>query len=491
MGQTPTFSDRFARPAAPGTSGIAVPGGRPDRFKEKADRAGGKKPPAKMETPRADGPKFDAFAAPKKPVNRQDPFARRTPTPQPRVAGFVPAVAAQPKAEAKPKPAPAPRPAPRPAPVPEPEIKRAPLHVVAAQPVVAKVEAKPADVKIEEAKREEARRTRAGKSSSLVLVTGAAAELAEVDAPPRPAPATGDAPPAPAAPAPAPAATLPPLEMPAPKPRSGGGGGGGKGGDGGGGKKAAAAAAPVGERSFTQDDLVGIVFGLAVIAMLLLWLMRGQQENVAGDDALVGPQFAAAEPSAALTPPPAPLVDPFGDAPFDLKPTGPIPDPAAEDPQAGVLQSSPAPAAPVEAAPVAPAVAAPLPIADRTMHAWFCTAGSRLTKAAKGALDKELSEFKSAFAGKDLVVRGYADTRGTTVSNTALGGSRADVVADYLRTNGLTVVDASGVGELDGLDDNQNCANQRRVDVFVKGGPGETPSRTCAPEPEVEELVCG
>ena len=29
------------------------------------------------------------------------------------------------------------------------------------------------------------------------------------------------------------------------------------------------------------------------------------------------------------------------------------------------------------------------------------------------------------------------------------------------------------------------------VDVFVKGGPGETPSRTCAPEPEVEELVCG
>ena len=125
------------------------------------------------------------------------------------------------------------------------------------------------------------------------------------------------------------------------------------------------------------------------------------------------------------------------------------------------------------------------------MHAWFCTAGSGLTKAAKGALDKELSEFKSAFAGRELVVRGYADTRGTSVFNSALGGERANVVADFLRTNGLTVVDARGIGELDGLDDNQNCANQRRVDVYVKGGPGETPSRTCAPEPEVEELVCG
>ena len=481
MGQTPSFSDRFARPAAPGTTGIAVPGGRPDRFKEKAERAGAKKTTAKLDQTRDDGPRLDAFAAPKRSgVNRQDPFARRTP--QPRVAGFVPAVAEQPKAELKAKPAPALKPA--------PEVKRTPLHVVATQPLVAKVEAKPAEVKIEEAKREEARRTRAGKSSSLVLMTGAAAELAEVDAPPRPA-KTGDVPPPAAPAAPAAATTLPPLDMPAPKPRSGGGGGGGgKGGDGGG-KKTEAAAARVGERSFTQDDLVGIVFGLAVIAMLLLWLVRGQEETVADDDTLVGPQFAATEPSAALTPPPAPLVDPFGDAPFDLKPTGPIPDPAVEDPQAGVLQSSPAPAAPVEAAPVAPAVAAPVAIADRTMHAWFCTAGSGLTKASKGALEKELSEFRQAFAGKELVVRGYADTRGTSVFNSALGGERANVVADFLRTNGLTVVDARGIGELDGLDDNQNCANQRRVDVFVKGGPGETPSRTCAPAPEVEELVCG
>ena len=465
MGQTPTSSDRFARPAAPGAKGIAVPGGRPDKFKEKAQRAGVKKSgAAKLEQPKIDGPKIDAFATPKRSASyRQDPFARHKP--QPRVAGFVPAVAPPPK--------------------PAPEVKRTPLHVVAARPVVAQVAAKPADLKLEDVKREEVRRTRMGKSSSLVLVTGAAAELAEVDAPPRPAPATGDVPPAaPAAPAPAAAATLPPLDMPAPKPRSGGGGGGGDGGGG-------TTAAPVRGRSFTQDDLVGIVFGLAVIAFLLLWLMRGQQQTVADDDGLVGTQFAATEPVAALSPPPAPLVDPFGDVAVDLKPTGPIPDPVADDPQAGVVQSAPAPAAPVAVAPAAPAVAAPVAVADRTMHAWFCTAGSGLTKAAKGALDKELSEFRSAFAGRELVVRGYADTRGTSVFNSALGGERANVVADFLRTNGLTVVDARGIGELDGLDDNQNCANQRRVDVFVKGGPGETPSRTCAPEPEVEELVCG
>ncbi|RYG33152.1 MAG: hypothetical protein EON93_10070 [Burkholderiales bacterium] len=130
-------------------------------------------------------------------------------------------------------------------------------------------------------------------------------------------------------------------------------------------------------------------------------------------------------------------------------------------------------------------------MADRTMNAWFCTSSSGMTKASQARLEKEMETFKAAFAGKELVVRGYADTRGSSAFNAALGGERANVVADFLRTNGLNVVDASGIGELDGLDDNQNCSNQRRVDVYVKGGPGETPSRMCAPEPSVKELVCG
>ena len=130
-------------------------------------------------------------------------------------------------------------------------------------------------------------------------------------------------------------------------------------------------------------------------------------------------------------------------------------------------------------------------IADRTMRAWFCTAGSGLTPGTKAAIEREMVDFKAAFAGKELVVRGYADTRGSSVYNAALSGERANVVADFLRANGLTVTEARGLGELEGLADNQNCANQRRVDVFVKGGPGETPSRACAPEPKDEELICG
>lgn len=465
MGQTPSSSDPFARRVAPEASGIAVPGGRPDRFKLKAERAVAKKAaPAKIELPKADKPK-DAFAV-QKTAPRPDPFARQQP--QAGVGGF-----ASPAAVTPPPPKVA-------------EPARTGLHVVASQQAFASLPSEPVEVKYQDLKREEVRRARIGKSSSLVLVAGSAVAAAEVEAPP--APATVDKPPPP----PASATTAPPLVIPSPKPKPGGGGGGGSGG---GGK----AAAPMRERSFTQDDLVGVVFGVAVLALLLLWLMRpkeGAQEN-----GLFGAQFAANEPvttAAAPAPPPAPLVDPFGDAPVNLKPTGPIPEPSIEEPSVAVAPPpAPATPAPVTAAPTpassTPARAAvpPVAIADRRMNAWFCTKSSGMTTASQAALEKEMATFKAAFAGKELVVLGYADTRGTSVYNSALAGERANVVADFLRTNGLTVVDARGIGELDGLDDNQNCANQRRVDVFIKGGPGETPSRACAPEPDVQELACG
>jgi outer membrane protein OmpA-like peptidoglycan-associated protein len=239
--------------------------------------------------------------------------------------------------------------------------------------------------------------------------------------------------------------------------------------------------------------------------------MMRPKEGASDSNGLFGAQLATNEPVATTqaAPAPAPLVDPFGDAPVNLKPTGPIVE-ALPEPNVSVAQVDPAPAAPVVAAPpvtppaavtATPVPAAPAPakasavppvaIADRTMNAWFCTSSSGMTKASQAKLEKEMETFKAAFVGKELIVRGYADTRGSTAFNTALGGERANVVADFLRTNGLNVVDARGIGELDGLDDNQNCSNQRRVDVFVKGGPGETPSRMCAPEPSVKELVCG
>jgi outer membrane protein OmpA-like peptidoglycan-associated protein len=427
MGQTPTFNDRFAPRGAATKDGP----GR-DRFAAQAGRAG----------------VVDHFGNVKSAI-RGDAFA-----------GGGRAVKAASVDRFGTKPVRAESPAPFEAVVAAPPPpKRAALHVVASQPEVAANE--PIEVKFQDLKREEAWRRKAARTSSLVLVSGAATAADVIDAP------------LPAPPAPAPKAEAPPppplLAEKTPPPRAGGGGGGG----------GAGSDEPPRERGFNQDDFVGVMLGAAVVALLLLWLLRGGQQE---DNQIVGVQSAMNEPialpAAAPTPAPLPPPDPFGDRAVDLTPKGPIPE-AAPDTSKAVAEAAPAPAV------------APAPVGDRAMHAWFCTAGSKLTVASRKALEGELEQFAAAFAGKELIVRGYADTRGTSVYNSALGSQRATVVADFLRTKGLNVVDAAGVGELDGLDDNQNCSNQRRVDVFMKGGPGEAPSRACAPEPEVEDLVCG
>lgn len=249
-------------------------------------------------------------------------------------------------------------------------------------------------------------------------------------------------------------------------------------------------------RGFNQDDIFGVVFGIAVLAFLLLWFMRGRGEETPAGDLLATPQSLTGQQlAAAPAPAPAPKVDPFGDAPVNLKPTGPIPEATPGDTQvasAGPPAATPAPAAPLAASPpvVAANPEAAIPLAERKMHAWFCTASSRMTKSSRTELKGQMAKFEDVFAGKELVVRGYADTRGSIELNADLGSRRAQTVADYLTSKGLVVVDVQGVGELNGLDDNQNCANQRRVDVWVKGGPAETPSRLCAPEPDAEALVC-
>jgi len=377
--------------------------------------------------------------------------------------------------------APPPRPAPDPffdlppeqaVPPPEPvapSTRRAPLHVV---PTSAPVEAI--------AKPQQVKGGAAARATSLVLVSGAGAVTAEAaeapaaEKPPEAAPAeTPSAPPPAAEPAPAVAEA----------PKTGGGGGSGDGP-----RRPEARRRAVAHRGFNQDDFFGVLFGIAVIAFLLMWFMRGKGDESPEDGTLVAAQSAPVQRIAVAptppVPPPLPPADPFGQGPVDLRPQGPVPEAAPAPPPA--VDSTPPPAA------AAPAISeSALPLAERKMHAWFCTASSRLTKASRTELTGELDKFAEIFAGKELVVRGYADTRGSLDYNSALGGNRANVVADFLRTKGLTVVDVQGVGELDGLDDNQNCANQRRVDVWVKGGPAETPSRACAPEPDVESLVCG
>jgi outer membrane protein OmpA-like peptidoglycan-associated protein len=251
---------------------------------------------------------------------------------------------------------------------------------------------------------------------------------------------------------------------------------------------AAGAQAATRKRGFNQDDMFGVMFGLAVIAFFLLWLFRGKGAVPPSEDELLTAQSA---PSTASAPAPLALVDPFGNAPVDLRPSGPI----VETPPS---QQPVVPPAVAATPPPAPAVTAPpvtadtgISLADTRMHVWFCTASSRITKASRTQLTGELARFEDVFAGQQLVVRGYADTRGSTELNADLGQRRAQTVATYLTKKGLSVVDVQGVGELEGLDDNQNCPNQRRVDIWVKGGPAESPSRACVPEEEASALVCG
>jgi outer membrane protein OmpA-like peptidoglycan-associated protein len=317
--------------------------------------------------------------------------------------------------------------------------KRASLHVVASQAEEAPVV---------QVAREEVRRVRpAAKPSSLVLVSSSNVVAA----------------------AEAPAETGPPEELEIPKlgqgdekskQRSGGGGGDGAGGAGGSGAGGGATAAPR-DRIFNQDDLVSVLLVGVMLILLLLYLIRPGAQTAAAGDRMLNTQFAAAEPEA----PPAPKPDPFGNRPVDLTPKSPLPPPAAEP--------------------------SPPELVEITMHAWFCTAKSELTPATIMALDRQIADWGPKLTSGELVVLGYADTRGASEYNLSLGSLRAGAVADYLRSKGVKVAAASGVGELPDLTDNENCSNQRRVDVRLSGMPEEAPDRSCAPPRDFAELMCG
>jgi outer membrane protein OmpA-like peptidoglycan-associated protein len=351
-----------------------------------------------------------------------------------------------------------PAPAPREAPPAPPRrtwtlANGAALQVVASQPETA-------EVKI--AERDEKRiERRAAKSSSFVLVSSSTVVEA-------PAPAAVDGGQGELA--------IPKLARPKPnaKPkRSGGGGGGGSGGGDGGG-----AAAPR-DRLFNQDDLAGVLVVLAVLLLIGLYLVnlfRGNGATAVADEEIVGVQSASAAP----VEPAGPLPDPYGNQAIDLTPESPLP------PEPAAVAAAPPPASEPAAAPAAAAAPSSL---DVRVHAYFCTDRSELTPASAEALDKEIAAWGDRIAGKNLVVAGYADTRGEAVYNTWLGGERAKAVVNYLTAKGFRAT-ALAVGELPDLADNENCANQRRVDVRLADAPEETPSRSCAPPPELAALAC-
>jgi outer membrane protein OmpA-like peptidoglycan-associated protein len=284
----------------------------------------------------------------------------------------------------------------------------------------------------------------------------------------------------------------------------GGGTGGGAGGGGSGGPTGGTTGGAIGgvetRKRFTQDDAAGGVIVLLVL-ILVGWMGFNLLGKAPDDTKRLAPQSAAIPPAPQ---PPAVKPDPFPPGPIDLKPRSPMPEAQPESrpaPEAETRQALAAPPATVEpvvtaqAAPSQPTPAVqPAPVSctpGRLIHAYFCTARSDLTPAARTALDAEIASWRACAAGQELVVKGYADTRGSQAFNLALGENRARQMADLLRAQGLNVSAVVGVGKLDGMEDGQNCLNQRRVDIGLKSeSDAATPSRACAPPKSLPPLGC-
>ncbi len=273
--------------------------------------------------------------------------------------------------------------------------------------------------------------------------------------------------------------------------RSGGGGGGNGGGSGGGGTGSGGGGAKVDP---VQDDIVA---GVLVAAMAVLFGWAGYNALMGGDtsgddgDATFAPQSDGSQ-AARIEDLGAP--NPFPPGPIDIRPTSPI-EPPAEDTAPTQLRTAIAPVEMAQADTQTPAASeavaagAPACAAGRAMRAYFCTASANMTPTVRSALIKELDDWGACASSNELVVRGYADTRGSTAMNAGLAASRAGTVAALLRERGYSVTEVEGVGELSDIEDERNCANQRRVDVGIKGDPPPV-STSCAPPQEAEALIC-
>lgn len=71
----------------------------------------------------------------------------------------------------------------------------------------------------------------------------------------------------------------------------------------------------------------------------------------------------------------------------------------------------------------------------------------------------------------EVVLIGFADSQGATATNLALSVERARSVGEYLRGNGVTQIEALGLGEVMPVGDNSlesgRTAN-RRVEVWLR-----------------------
>lgn len=286
-----------------------------------------------------------------------------------------------------------------------------------------------------------------------------------------PSPTKSAAPP----PGPGPAAAAAPPVIPLPSKRGGGGGGSPP-------KPPANPAGVEKEKVIDRDLLVGG----ALSSLLLLFfgwnLFGGTKGHVA----------AAPSPEPVLKVASAPKPDAFPSGePVELRPQTPLPSASPmEEASAQAPPVAPTPEVKVAQAPPAklPPVAGSACDRVKMVKAYFCTASSELSPDMRSVLEKQLTDWKACLGGSALVVRGYADTRGQSAYNTALSTARADTLRDLLKSHDVKVAEAEGEGELPGLADNQNCPNQRRVDISIGDA---QPSAECARPKDAPALSCG
>ena len=103
--------------------------------------------------------------------------------------------------------------------------------------------------------------------------------------------------------------------------------------------------------------------------------------------------------------------------------------------------------------------------------AYFTFDSSHLTSHDRAPLDLVVKCFRTGpLAGRAVKLVGHADPRGAGDYNMALGESRADAVASYLGSHGLTKEktqpSSRGAMDADGTDEN-GWSRDRRVDVLL------------------------
>jgi peptidoglycan-binding protein ArfA len=101
----------------------------------------------------------------------------------------------------------------------------------------------------------------------------------------------------------------------------------------------------------------------------------------------------------------------------------------------------------------------------------FANGGSALSPAAEQTLDQVADKLK-ACPGANVTINGYTDNAGNDAINIPLSTSRADAVADYLISHGVSRdhLTAKGRGAADPVADNTSAGGQaqnRRVEIVV------------------------